>query len=676
VRHSSADSAPCGRGGAEVLRLILGYLQDRRLRRPHHAGQFPELWAWLAGRRVHLRGLSRPVQVLAGCCLVTAGVAGGLLVAQGAGLSPPGGRDPNPLDESLPALVPATAYAGLAVIAASVALAAQQPGWRWPRLTLALVGLSGATLAAYMVAIALLTMRSDGNADLRAASTSIWAGLVAGMLGMAVGGLLAVAARPLLRGRPMVLCLLAALPFGLALLTWVLAAGQRVAVPPDTLAQLGLPSGVSTRALFAVPAVRLSAALGLSIGLLLLWQVVGGSRAARDAGLLASALAGNPARLLVVLLATKLLWLGLAYAGLLPAVLGGRAEDWADSRQDGWLSWAIAAGLVGTAVWWLATRDRREPLSEAGFTAAVWVVVAGFQLFPLLASLVLAAEPWVILLSTLTPVDGVAEVRTALENVLGGLFILSVPLTVVGAAIAVPILLRRKRTGRNAARRLSAAMFLAAFAAWNLPRIVVGSGQMLGVWRQTTPLPGSVEPASVDTLLTIGIAALLILWWRGRQRGAGPAALMLVLLASTLIAHATTLWPPEWHQGALYFIGLVLPLAYALLFDAAALNEDARSRPARVLAAVGVTAILLVLASVQVGVGLLGPDRATEAELGVRLLLVPFVAILVATTIDDLDVRQPLGRGARDSNAPRRQPQRAHHSPPHVIDRPGRPRGL
>jgi hypothetical protein len=639
-----------------VLRLILGYLQDRRLRRTHHAGHIPELWAWLAARRVRLGGLSRPVQVLAGSCLVTAGLAGGLLVAQGAGLALPGGRDPNPLDAPLPALVPAAAYGGWAVIAASLALAAQQPGWRWPRLTLTMVGLAGATFAAYMVAIALLTIRAPRSADLLGiASTSIWVGLVAGVLGLAAAALLVGAAPRLLRGPPTVLCLVAALPFALALLIWVLADTQRVAVPPDALARLGLTSGISARALFAVPAVKLSAALGLSVGLLLLWQVVGGSRAARDAGLLASALGGDGARLLIALLAAKLLWLGLAYAGLLPAILGSRAEDWTDSRQDGWLSWALAAGLVGTALWWLATRDRREPLSEVGFTTAVWVVVAGFQLFPLLASLVLASEPWELLLSTLTPVDGAAEVRTSLGNVLGALFIVSVPLTVIGAAVAVPILLRPKRTARNPAR-LSAAIFLAAFAAWNLPRIVIGSGQMLGVWPQTTPLPGSVEPASVDALLTIGIAVLLALWWRGRQRGAGPAALMLVLLASTLVTHATTLWPPEWRQGAFYFIGLVLPLAYALLFDAAALNEATHSRPARVLATVGVTAILLVLASVQVAVGLLRPDRATEAELGVRLLLVPFAAILVATTIDNLSQRQPRVQDPMYSNAPMRQP--------------------
>ena len=57
-----------------------------------------------------------------------------------------------------------------------------------------------------------------------------------------------------------------------------------------------------------------------------------------------------------------------------------------------------------------------------------------------------------------------------------------------------------------------------------------------------------------------------------------------------------------------------------------------------------ISAVLLVLASVQVAVGFLGPGRATEAELGARLLLVPFVAILVATTVDDLSERQPFSR--------------------------------
>jgi hypothetical protein len=636
------------RAGVGMLRLILGYLQDRRLRRTRPAPIVPGVWAWLGTQRLSLRGLSRPVQAMAGCCMATAGLAGGLLVAQGAGLSLPGGRDPVPLYESLPALVPPTAYAGLAVIAATAALAARQERWRWPRLTLWLVGLIGATLAAYMVAIGLLTMTTAGAAALlRTASASIFVGLAAGLLGLAAAVVLVAAATRLLRGSPVVLCLVAAAPFGLALLTWMLADAHRVAVPEEAFARLAPTSVMSARGLFAVPAIQLSAALGLSIGLLLLWQVVGGSRAARDAGLLASALGGGLARLLVVMLAAKLVWLGFGYAGLLPAVLGGRADVWTASRQDGWLSWALAIGLVGTGAWWLATRDRRQPLSEAGFNTAVWVVVAGFQLFPLLASLLILSEPWEMLVSLQKPIEWVAELRNWLGNVLGVLFFVSVPLTVVGAALAAFVLLRRQRTERNLAR-LSAAIFLAAFAAWNLPRIVIGSGQLLGVWPQTDPqtdpLPGAVEPATVDVLLTIAIAMLLMLWWQGRQGGAGPAALTLVLIVSTLVAHVTTLLPPEWGQGALFFIGLVLPLAYALLFDAAALNEEALGRPARVLAAVGITAVLLVLASVQVAVGFLGPDRATEAELGARLLLIPFVAILVATTVDDLSERQPFSR--------------------------------
>jgi hypothetical protein len=223
-----------------VLRLVLGYLQDRRLRRTHHASIVPALWAWLASRRLRVRGLPRPVQVMAGCCMAAAGLAGGLLVAQGAGFQLPGGRDPSPLYASLPALVPATAYGGLAVIAATAALAAQQQGWRWPRLTLWLVGLAGATLAAYLVAIALLARRTAGAAELlRASSASLWVGLAAGMLGFAAAMVLVVAAARLLRGPPLVLCLIAALPFGLALATWVLADAQQVTVQPNSLARLG-----------------------------------------------------------------------------------------------------------------------------------------------------------------------------------------------------------------------------------------------------------------------------------------------------------------------------------------------------------------------------------------------------------------------------------------------------
>ncbi|MGH3430469.1 MAG: hypothetical protein ACRDQZ_23355, partial [Mycobacteriales bacterium] len=309
--------------------------------------------------------------------------------------------------------------------------------------------------------------------------------------------------------------------------------------------------------------------------------------------------------------------------------IAGSPAAWDDSRHNGVFGWVAAFVLVALALV-LLTRRLRLPASansldqeELGDT--LWLVILGLAstvlLFALVGLLVDIVLPW--------PTIGPAK---ALSSFASDLVQPQVPpWTVVGtvvAAAAVGLALAyRRRFG-------TAAVFLLAFAVWCLPRAFTT------VWRleRSDSLPfHSTALLTLDTAVTAAVAVLVVLYWTGRRQ-IGLVAPLVALVLFTLIAHPGTLLPAGWKSGILFYLALIYPVSRHFLFGASTLNTHLTERPARVLGAIGLSALLLVVAAMNIGVKSTGPGIEGElsvflADVGRYFLMVPLGALLVAEVV-------------------------------------------
>ena len=81
---------------------------------------------------------------------------------------------------------------------------------------------------------------------------------------------------------------------------------------------------------------------------------------------------------------------------------------------------------------------------------------------------------------------------------------------------------------------------------------------------------GWQNAVTIDSLVTVTVAGLAVLWMLGKQRRVDPGSLLYVLLFSTAVAHASALFSTDIDE--VYFLLLVFPVAYAFLLDSAHLN--------------------------------------------------------------------------------------------------------
>lgn len=324
---------------------------------------------------------------------------------------------------------------------------------------------------------------------------------------------------------------------------------------------------------------------------------------------------------LAVALAVKLLWMGLGYTGLLPGVLGGEPSIWSPSRHDGLVSWSQALFLAGIVVWWLVRRPVTR-IDDGRLAVAAWGLALSLTLLLLVGAVGILFQGVVAPL----PGDWLDERARQVVGWVTDQVPWNIPL-VVWMALPVGLVLLRWPGG---SRDRSVALLLLAFALWSLPRAVVAIRLELD---PTTTLSaneaGLLDLITLDTVITLTVAALAVLWWLGQQRGAGPGALLTVLVTSTVLAHHASLTPLDWRR-ALFYAALVFPAVYQFLFDAERLNQPGPARVTRVLAATGMAAVVVTIAATRLAIDFdrYSPDVGNDP--GRMLFAVPFAAILLA----------------------------------------------
>lgn len=558
-------------------------------------------------RRLGLDGLPRSTQFLAALALGCTTMGCLAILALGFGVELPGGLERVSSQEQVPAVLALYVFASLAIAAASIVAAALRSGPLVARLILISIALAAGSMASDIVHHVQLIETLAGD-ERRLGLTRALGWLI-------LAAALALAVLPARTAR--ILPGLAAAPFAIALMAYVTADGTRYAVPDDVLrARDTIPDALSARTGVASAVLGLAALLGIAVSLLLLWQVLEGVRVAIHFGVGAGRVAAHVPRVLAVVLIAKLLWIGLAYARLPPHGLGD-LNVWTKTRADGLVAWLLGAFFAAVVAIWLDRRYRTR-VAYMDIDSGARLVIAGFTLFALLA----AFAGMLARAASLVEITAGARAAGNIGDWLGANLVWS-QVGTVAAALFLAVGMMRKRS--------SSAWFLLLFAAWSLPRAI----RVVIEPDRTHPLPVDLatDLITLDTCVTFAIAILAVCWWTGRRTGGDPAALMLVLFVSTAVAYSFSALFLDNLQRPLFYLGLVLPVAYTFLAESTALNRRDSGRPTRVLAATGLTAIIVTLVAVRVSLGWIGPGAVNDEELAQVLFAVPFAATLVVATL-------------------------------------------
>jgi hypothetical protein len=565
------------------------------------------LRTWWAVRRLRLDDLEPDVRRLAIGALTVAGISATVILAWGLGWDPPGGRQFTFFGPTPPRfLIPfaCAAFGALAVVAIrSTAVRAWRAGW----VVRLAVGLAGAAVAGSTVSAgwSVEEVGGPGTAGLRALA---W---------VAFGVALLTAALPggVMSGRPTLAGLMGAAPFALVALAWGMG-GSAPRVPVGPLVS------VPVRDVLAQGVITVVGAVAAAVGVVLIWGLALSGRQARDMGQGVAAVGRHLAWLLPAVLALKVGAVILAYLEAVP----WDSDGFESSRTDGLVGWGVAL-LLGFLAWrWLLAPTRRAP-SAAKVEAVVRPVGFGFVSVLLTAAVLGLAASALLVLPTTTPVRALTDAI----DWLAVSFDPPVPLwaVVVTTAVVVAVAIARRR-------RPGWPVVAAALAVWMAPRAIHLGYQIV------TERPAWFEPPSLttmDTLVTALMALLALGWWSGRQRRVEPWALLLVLVASTLVAHPGSLLPSDWKAGFLFHLLLVYAPAYRFLFDAETINtsDDRAGKVVRttLLAAtlLAVTAMLVLLGTVVPGAG--NPEQAVIRAIGETYLVLPVAALAVAAVIAD-----------------------------------------
>lgn len=359
--------------------------------------------------------------------------------------------------------------------------------------------------------------------------------------------------------------------------------------------------------------------LPLVLAPIVLWEAATWARASRAE--LAAPVVRRVDRapwLLVALVTAKVGWIGLGYLGRLPESLGGAAEAWAASAGRGPVAWLIAALFAGAAAAWLVKRASPK-IDERGIRPGMRFVIGGFTAASVLGGALVIAAGILLLL----PVTGPFELAIRLGGIAADLIQPLQIATVPVALVAGIVLLRRGRVATGG--------FLALAGVWMAPRALFVIAATTGLVPGDAANPLSVDLVTLDTLLTVVVAALAIALARGRRTGADAGSLALVLVVSTLMAHGGTLVPPAI-ASILVLAAILFPPFRELAFGSRELNEPSHVRPARVLGSLGRQgAALLLVAGTRTIVG--GVGQTGFEALGHVLFGPPYAALLVAAVV-------------------------------------------
>lgn len=422
----------------------------------------------------------------------------------------------------------------------------------------------------------------------------------------------------------------------------------------DTGAPPGWPTMLAASAIVPPALLAVSSLLQSCLLPAGLWQAMSLARGARrEVGESAASLVRRRPQLLGLFVGAKLPWLALGYLGVLPPLLGGASGVWAPSLADGAVAWLIAAAIAGGIAAWLVRR-KSWPISDDGFSKAALLIVVGFSLIPFATSLAtvgLVLAELFILPREFVQCDIATPSRSFANSVHCSITAL---LKLEGSSNAqlwswVATLMVTGLVGMWLARRASgrsAALFLLAFTFWSLPRIAGVVSAIIDPDRRISIAP---EIASLDSAVTVAVAVLAAAWLAGKRTQATPEALTLVLVVSTLVAHATTLIPVTLARD-LFILGLLLPVAYEFAQDI--FRSAGRIRIDRLgLYLVSVSAVLL---AVSLGITVRGGSALVDS--GFFLMVVPFAIVIVGARLSrvgsERNAEDGADRAPRSESAP------------------------
>lgn len=544
------------------------------------------------------------MRALAAGSLGIAGLSALVLMMVGVGWEPPGGGQYTAFGIEAPRFLIPFACLAFGATAFTLAASSTEEGWRHPRPVRGGLALLAAAMSAHLVVFA-------DEAALGGASTT--PARLAGWAALASASALALVPQALVAERRVMVGSLAAAPFVLALGVWATATGKVVALAP--IVQL-----VPLRDVFGQPVLLVIGAVAAAAGILLLWSVALSGHQARDMGQGVAAVGGVLPWLFPALLGVKAMLLVLAYS----AIVGWDAARFEASRADGVVSWVIAAALAAAAGWWLL-RPRARAAGDSRTDDLLLALGVGYSA-PFIAAIgvgLLAA------VASLWPTTGPAEALNGwIDFILGD----DPPvrlwsLVVVGGLAVIALWPLRSR---------KAWLWpLGVLALWITPRVVEFT-TALG-WKTILFTPPSLT--TFDSAMTVVLVAVAVVSWRRPQRAVLPGILLLVLVASSLVAHPSSLLPSDWKAGVLFHLLLIYPLVYRFLFDSETLNgAESPQRHGKVMRETGLAAILLASTAMLVTLGITTPDSLSFQEVhlkgvGESFLLLPVAALAVAAAV-------------------------------------------
>ncbi len=496
-------------------------------------------------------------------------------------------------------------YLGFASVGGVVMVAARHDGWKLPAIARLFVAGVGAAIAADSITAA------DSMQSLSGANPGVIK--ILGWSGVALSCVIALLPRRALGRRHELAALIGGSPFLLALAAYAFTGSGR--------------DGVLARNFLGSEMIGSLLGLSIAVALLLVWGVAESVRLGCDYGHVLATVSRAAPWLFPALLTAKVVWIIAAYDGWLPGWLGGGNSSWVLSSQDGLVGWGYAIVIVVLGALWLHSSRRRRAPSTRTLDSWLALVAVGlgctYLAYAILGLLIDITLPWPWLSIP-------ANIAAAANHLVPPDLAKSWPAVVT---VAVSPLLALALTPRH--RWHPASVFLLVFAVWGAPSAAYTAW---GLVTHNLPPFNNTSLATIDTVVTAAIVVFAILWWTGRQRQVSPHAMLVALTAFTLIGHPGVLLPANWRGGSLVYLALIYPVVWKFLFRARALNGHAPDRPARVLGAIGLSSLLLMIATVSVAIGLTAPGRSSELNhyldlVGQVFLMVPFAAVLVAEIV-------------------------------------------
>ncbi|MFF3838168.1 hypothetical protein [Streptomyces sp. NPDC001930] len=340
--------------------------------------------------------------------------------------------------------------------------------------------------------------------------------------------------------------------------------------------------------------------------------------------------------MLVALVLGKAVFLGFGFAGAFGHRGGNQTWD-----RGTWTQWALAAVLV-LAACLVYGRTRTRPLASGHLKPVTLLLVVGFGL----PSLVAVALPYFQgVATTLLPGFWQDPVTSHVQDAIPHLIRFSPLVTVAAVGTVAAVLFAR-------GARTDGAVLAAASCLVGLP-----FGVQLALWDAGERAGRAlVSVTLLDTAVTLAVIVVLV-YGAVRRRTPQSHDLLVVLLASTLLAFSLEGFIPETVQSQLFAYLLLLPVVWRFAVD----TRDEQRRPvSRVVLSMAIWSVLLAVSALALAAGIEQAQWNTEQRPQWRLIAVPLAFVLLCRRMPAPARPSPGWRAAPPPGDDRTEPARVY----------------